>query len=52
VARVEELCRDEAAYRAMQRHGNPFGDGAASQRIVTILKRRLSTGKRTAVAAA
>jgi UDP-N-acetylglucosamine 2-epimerase len=36
----------------MQRQGNPFGDGTASQRIVSILKRRLSTTKRTSVAAA
>ncbi len=52
VAHVEQLIRDEDAYRQMQRQGNPFGDGAASQRIVTILKRRLSTMKRTSVAAA
>jgi UDP-N-acetylglucosamine 2-epimerase len=36
----------------MQRQGNPFGDGAASLRIVTILKRRLSANKRTAAEAA
>jgi UDP-N-acetylglucosamine 2-epimerase (non-hydrolysing) len=52
VAHVERLIRDEDAYRQMQRQGNPFGDGAASQRIVTILKRRLSTTKRASVAAA
>ena len=52
VARVDALCRDENVYRQMQRQGNPFGDGAASQRIVTILKRRLSTNKRTAAEAA
>ena len=52
VAHVNQLIRDEDAYRQMQRQGNPFGDGAASQRIVTILKRRLSAMKRTSVAAA
>ena len=52
VAHVEELLRDEDAYRNMQRSGNPFGDGAASQRIVTMLKRRLSSTKRTSAAAA
>jgi UDP-N-acetylglucosamine 2-epimerase (non-hydrolysing) len=52
VAHVNQLIRDEDAYRQMQRQGNPFGDGTASQRIVSILKRRLSTTKRTSVAAA
>ena len=52
VARVDALCRDENVYRQMQRQGNPFGDGAASQRIVTILKRRLSANKRTGAEAA
>jgi len=52
VAHVNQLIRDEDAYRQMQRKGNPFGDGTASQRIVSILKRRLSTTKRTSVAAA
>jgi UDP-N-acetylglucosamine 2-epimerase (non-hydrolysing) len=52
VARVDALCRDENVYRQMQRQANPFGEGAASQRIVTILKRRLSANKRTAAEAA
>ena len=34
VAEVERLWHDEQAYRRMQRAGNPFGDGTASQRIV------------------
>ena len=52
VDHVEQLFRDEEAYRDMQRQGNPFGDGTASQRILTILKRRLITMKRASVAAA
>jgi UDP-N-acetylglucosamine 2-epimerase (non-hydrolysing) len=52
VAHVEQLIGDEDSYRHMQRPGNPFGDGSASQRIVTILKRRLITTKRASVAAA
>jgi UDP-N-acetylglucosamine 2-epimerase (non-hydrolysing) len=52
VAQAEQLFRDEDAYRQMQQHVNPFGDGAASQRIVTILKRRLSTTTGTSIAAA
>jgi UDP-N-acetylglucosamine 2-epimerase (non-hydrolysing) len=41
VAEVERLWNDETAYRRMQRAGNPFGDGLASQRTVTTLERHL-----------
>ncbi len=41
VADVERLWDDGAAYRRMQRAGNPFGDGLASHRIVTTLERHL-----------
>jgi len=41
VADVERLWNDAAAYRRMQRAGNPFGDGLASQRIVTTLERHV-----------
>jgi UDP-N-acetylglucosamine 2-epimerase (non-hydrolysing) len=34
VKKVEELWRDEHTYRRMQKSGNPFGDGAAAERIV------------------
>ena len=54
VADVERLWDDEAAYRRMQRAGNPFGDGLASHRIVTTLERHLqaaSAGKVCARAA-
>jgi UDP-N-acetylglucosamine 2-epimerase (non-hydrolysing) len=49
---VERLWNDEHAYRQMQRAGNPFGDGAASQRIVAFLERHFSPTKASAFAAA
>ncbi|HMF99219.1 MAG TPA: UDP-N-acetylglucosamine 2-epimerase (non-hydrolyzing) [Vicinamibacterales bacterium] len=52
VAEVERLWHDEAAYRRMQRAGNPFGDGNASQRIVTTIERHLSATRASAFAAA
>jgi len=45
VSNCERLWSDERAYRQMQSVGNPFGDGLASQRIVTTLERHLSTKK-------
>src|SRR5262249_15935680 len=52
VAQVERLGRDDQAYRQMQRFGNPFGDGAASQRIVSMLQcHLLETQKAPGVAA-
>ena len=41
MADVERLWNDEAAYRLMQRAGNPFGDGLASHRILATLERNL-----------
>jgi len=52
VAEVERLWHDEAAYRRMQRAGNPFGDGNASQRIVTTIERHFSATRAGAFAAA
>ena len=42
VAEVERLWNDGPAYHRMQRIGNPFGDGTASQRIVGTLERHFS----------
>jgi UDP-N-acetylglucosamine 2-epimerase (non-hydrolysing) len=52
LAEVERLWNDEHAYRRMQRAGNPFGDGAACQRIVATLERHFSPAKAPAFAAA
>jgi len=52
VAEVERLWHDEAAYQRMQRVGNPFGDGIASQRIVTTIEQQLSVMRASALAAA
>jgi UDP-N-acetylglucosamine 2-epimerase (non-hydrolysing) len=52
VAEVERLWHDEAAYRRMQRAGNPFGDGSASQRIVATIERYFSATRASAFAAA
>jgi UDP-N-acetylglucosamine 2-epimerase (non-hydrolysing) len=45
VAEVERLWHDQQAYRRMQRTGNPFGDGAASQRIMHTLEHHFSIDK-------
>jgi UDP-N-acetylglucosamine 2-epimerase (non-hydrolysing) len=50
VTAVERLWHDHRAYQQMQRTGNPFGDGTASQRIVSVLERHFSST--SAVAAA
>jgi UDP-N-acetylglucosamine 2-epimerase (non-hydrolysing) len=42
VEHVERLWNDEQAYHRMQRVGNPFGDGTASQRILRTLERHFS----------
>jgi UDP-N-acetylglucosamine 2-epimerase (non-hydrolysing) len=42
VAGVNRLLADPAAHMRMAQAGNPFGDGTASERIVTILERSLS----------
>ncbi|MGC3964228.1 MAG: UDP-N-acetylglucosamine 2-epimerase (non-hydrolyzing) [Rhodocyclaceae bacterium] len=39
---VEQLWRDDVAYRRMQRAGNPFGDGTACQVIARTLREALS----------
>jgi UDP-N-acetylglucosamine 2-epimerase (non-hydrolysing) len=52
VGEVERLWHDETAYRRMQRVGNPFGDGSASQRIVTTLERHFSATRAVTSAAA
>ena len=44
VAKTEQLLDDAAAYSAMARAHNPFGDGQASGRIVELLA---TTGRRT-----
>jgi UDP-N-acetylglucosamine 2-epimerase (non-hydrolysing) len=52
VDEVERLWNDEDAYRRMQRTGNPFGDGTASQRIVSVLQQHFAKSKGGAIAAA
>jgi UDP-N-acetylglucosamine 2-epimerase (non-hydrolysing) len=52
VAQVERLWHDEQAYRRMQPAGNPFGDGAASQRIVSTIERHFANTKADAFVAA
>jgi UDP-N-acetylglucosamine 2-epimerase (non-hydrolysing) len=52
VERVDALWHDAVAYHRMQQSGNPFGDGSATQRIVTALERHLATPSVTAAAAA
>jgi UDP-N-acetylglucosamine 2-epimerase len=44
VAEAGRLLDDPAAYAAMARAGNPFGDGTAARRIVDILLERLGVG--------
>jgi UDP-N-acetylglucosamine 2-epimerase (non-hydrolysing) len=41
VAEVSRLLEDDKAYRAMARGVSPYGDGHASQRIVTVLRQAL-----------
>ena len=50
VQKVEQLWRDTAAYEGMQKAVNPFGDGAASQRIVTVLADKLPAARKCAAA--
>ena len=45
VAEAGRLLDDPAAYAAMARAGNPFGDGTAARRIVDILLERLGVGE-------
>jgi UDP-N-acetylglucosamine 2-epimerase (non-hydrolysing) len=39
VKEVEKILSDEALYKSMSKARNPYGDGQASKRIVSILKR-------------
>jgi UDP-N-acetylglucosamine 2-epimerase (non-hydrolysing) len=41
VAAASRLLTDDAAYRAMAAAPNPFGDGCAAERIVTIVSEQL-----------
>jgi UDP-N-acetylglucosamine 2-epimerase (non-hydrolysing) len=41
VREVRRLMHDELAYRRMQQHANPYGDGQASRRIVETLAAHL-----------
>lgn len=41
VYETEKLLRDESAYRKMARAVNPYGDGRAAERIVTVIEERL-----------
>ena len=50
VRKVEELWHDAAAYTGMQKTVNPFGDGATSQRIVTVLNDTLAAARKRAAA--
>jgi UDP-N-acetylglucosamine 2-epimerase (non-hydrolysing) len=52
VSAVEHLWHNEAAYRRMQQTGNPFGDGTASQRIVSTLERHFSAARARSLVAA
>lgn len=38
IDRVSELFEDEASYRAMSRAHNPYGDGQACERIISVLR--------------
>jgi UDP-N-acetylglucosamine 2-epimerase (non-hydrolysing) len=42
VSKTEELLADRSAYEAMSRAANPYGDGHASERIVSILSQAFS----------
>jgi UDP-N-acetylglucosamine 2-epimerase len=52
VAEAERLLSDESARRAMTTGTNPYGDGKAGERIVSILLERAGISKRAAMAAA
>ena len=47
VAVASRLLEDPAAYRSMARGVSPYGDGRASARIVSRLRRHLGVGRRT-----
>jgi UDP-N-acetylglucosamine 2-epimerase (non-hydrolysing) len=52
VSEIQRLWHDEAAYRRMQKAGNPFGDGQASQRIADVLQRHLAAPRPSAAGVA
>lgn len=52
VAEIERLWNDQNAYRRMQSVGNPFGDGAASARIVSTLEQYFAASRARAFEAA
>jgi len=52
VRQVERLWQDPGAYRQMQQSGNPFGDGGATQRILSAMERHLTGAFANAMAAA
>lgn len=52
VAEIERLWNDQDAYRRMQPTGNPFGNGAASSRIVSTLEQYFAVARANAFAAA
>jgi UDP-N-acetylglucosamine 2-epimerase (non-hydrolysing) len=45
VEAATRLLRDPAAYEAMQTDRNPFGDGRAAERIVSILVEKCAQGR-------
>ncbi len=51
VAVASRLLEDPAAYRSMARGVSPYGDGRASARIVSRLRRHLGVGRRTRASA-
>jgi UDP-N-acetylglucosamine 2-epimerase (non-hydrolysing) len=51
VTAVEDLWKDGNAYARMSMNGNPFGDGSACQRIVTVLHDYFANASVSSVAA-
>lgn len=47
VATASQLLADPLAYRSMARGASPYGDGRASARIVSIVRRHLGVGRST-----
>ncbi len=47
VAEASRLLEDPEAYRSMARGVSPYGDGRASKRIVSIIRRHLGVGRRS-----
>jgi UDP-N-acetylglucosamine 2-epimerase (non-hydrolysing) len=51
VAEASRLLADPEAYRSMARGVSPYGDGRASARIASILRRHLGVGRRASLGA-